>query len=245
MAKRLTKVVAIFIVIFGIAIIYVFDPFIEQVQRYPSYLGKDTGYYKIDPDNILTSLDFGGAKAFVPEATSPENPIYEEFFSWNQSDYTKIVTALHEYVWNEGLDDWKLYYMYFDTPCHDNLIGFELGKYYYFKTTFQYGRISYAGRGFLITPQYGDVEWGSGPNYPHPIQGWKSVDLNKVKITAEEALKIAEQNGGKETRLSVKNECKITAKLSGYSGWKMFIYRYDTGSSIFSIEIDPSTGKMK
>jgi hypothetical protein len=234
------------LVTLGIVIIYVFDPFIEQVQRYPSYLGIDTGYYKIDPERILTSLDSGEKKVFAPEATSPDDPIFEKYFSWRQSDFTKITTALHEFVWDEGLDGWKLYYMDFSTPCHDNLSGFELSEFYFFKTIFhKNGQISYAGRGFLVTPQYGDVEWGSGPNYPHPILGWKSVNINKVKITAEEALAIAEQNGGKEARLLSNNQCKVTAQLSGYSGWEIFIYSYGTGSSIFRMVIDPSTGKIK
>ncbi len=244
--RRAVRTFTICLGILGIVIIYVFDPFIEGVQQYPSGIGHERGYYKIDPERILTSLSNGDTRVFTPETTSPEDPIFQKYFSWRQLDYTKVTAALHEFVWNEGLDGWKLYYMYFDTPCHDDLRGFELGEYYYFKTIFnENGRIGYAGHGLLITPQYGDVEWGSSPNYPHPLFGWKRVNINKIKITAEEALAIIEQNGGKEARLLVKNECKITAKLSGYSGWRIFIYRYDTGSSIFSMEIDPSTGKIK
>ena len=244
--KRAVRLFAVCLAILGIAVIYVFDPFIEGVQRYPSHLGFERGYYKISPETILASLDKGETKVFAPETASPENPIFEKYFSWRQSEYTKIIVALHEFIWDEDLDDWKLYYMHFSTPCHDNLSGFELGEYYYFKTIFhKNGQIDYAGRGFLVTPQYGDVEWGSKPNYPHPILGWKSVNLNKVKVTAEQALEIAEINGGKEARLLVQNECKLTARLSGYSGWKVFIYRHDTGSSIFGIEIDSSTGKIK
>jgi len=240
--RRVTKIFTICLVSFGAVIIYMFDPFIEGVQQYPSGIGHERGYYKIDPESILTSLSNGETKVFAPEIASPDDPIFEKYFSWQQSDYTKVTAALHEFVWGEGLNDWKLYSMYFSTPCHDNLSGFELGEYYYFKTIFyKNGRIGYAGRGFLVTPQYGDVEWGSGPNYPHPLLGWKSVNINKVKITAEEALAVAEQNGGKDARLLVKNECNITAKLLGQSGWRIFIYKYDTGSSIFRIEIDPST----
>jgi hypothetical protein len=244
--KWIVKVFALCLVILGIAIIYVFDPFVEGVQSHPSHLGFERGYYKINPETILTSLNNGETKVFTPETTSPEEPVFDKYFSWQQSDYTKLTAALHEFVWGEGLNGWKLYSVYFDTPCHDHISGFELGQYYYFKTIFhKNGKIGYAGRGFLITPQYGDVEWGSGPNYPHPILGWKSVNLNTIKITAEQALKIAEENGGKEARLLVENKCKVTARLSGYSGWRIFIYRYDTGSSIFRMEIDPSTGKIK
>lgn len=244
--KRVVKIFAICLVITGIAIIYVFDPFIEGVQSYPSYLGQKTGYYKINSETILASLNNGETNVFTPETTSPEEPIFDKYFSWQQSDYTKLTAAFHEFVWGEDLNGWKLFSMYFDTPCHNNLSGFELGEYHYFKTIFyKNGKVGYAGRGFLITPQYGDVEWGSGPNYPHPILGWKSVDLNKVNINAEEALAIAEQNGGKDARLQVNNQCKVAVKLSGYSGWKVAIFRYDKGKLIFNLEIDPSSGKIK
>ena len=244
--KRVVKVVAICLIIVGAVIIYVFDPFIEGVQRYPSHLGFERGYFKIDPETILISLDNGDTRVFTPETTSPEDPIFEKYFSWQQSDYTKITAALHEFVWDESLNDWKLYYMHFNTPCHDNLSGFELGEYYYFKTIFhKNGKVGYAGRGLLVTPQYGDVEWGSGPNYPHPIIGWKSVNLDQVKITAEDALRIAEENGGKVARLAVKDDCTIRIRLSGERvGWRVTISENSTGSTIFTIKIDPNTGRL-
>src|SRR6266498_930297 len=122
--KWVVRIFTICLLILGIATIYVFDPFIEGVQRYPSHLGFERGYYKIDPETVLTSLDMGETNVFAPEATSPEDPIFDKYFSWRQSDYTKITEALHGVVWNEGVDNWKLYYMYFGTPCHDNLSGF-------------------------------------------------------------------------------------------------------------------------
>ena len=126
--KWVVRGFTICLVILGIVIIYVFDPFIEGVQHYPSHLGLERGYYTIDPEAILTSLDRVETQVFTPEISSPENPIFEKYFSWRQSDYTKITAALHQFVWGEGLNDWKLYNMYFGTPCHDNLGGFELGK---------------------------------------------------------------------------------------------------------------------
>ena len=244
--KKLLGIGLICLTILGVAIIYVFDPFIEQVQRYPSYLGMETGYLSINPDTILDSIDNGKSNVFETELSTPQSPIFQKDFSWQQSDYTRIIYSLNDFVWKDSLDDWNLYSMKFINDCDDNLGGFEYGEFYYFKTILhRSGRINYAGRGFEVTPQYGDVAWGSGPNYPHPIPGWKSVKLNKIKVFAEDALRIADENGGREARLSVQNECRIHLNQWGDTGWELYIFRNDGGGDVFSVEINPMSGTIK
>ncbi len=45
-------------------------------------------------------------------------------------------------------------------------------------------------------PKYGYVEWGGGANAPRLLFGWKNIDLDRM-IDPENALGIAEENGGK------------------------------------------------
>jgi hypothetical protein len=229
-------------------IVYVYDLLTENVQEYPygaTDFG-DRGGYSINSETILSSLEDGNANVFTPEMATPSVPIFEEPISWSQADYLKIADALNEFVWNEPLDDWKLFSMDFITACHDDPRGFGLGDLYFFKTIFhKNGKLGETGRGYLISPQYGDVEWGGRQNFPYPFpSGWKSVDLEKVKITAEDALRIADENGGRKSRMSVQNQCKINVSLSGYTNWEVYIYSYKTGNSIFRMVIDPYTGKV-
>jgi len=57
------------------------------------------------------------------------------------------------------------------------------------------------------------VEWGGETNLPHPIFGQKGFDLSKFKISADDALRIAEENGGAKFRSDYNNECNIQLYL--------------------------------
>lgn len=226
---------------------YVFDPFEDQVVRYPMYVTdfRDTGSYKINPETILEALHHGEINVFTPESATPEAPISDKPILWNQSDYQEIASALHQVVWKESLDGWSVYGMVFKTSCQENPSGFTYGDITYFKSIFMDGRILYSAREIEIAPLYSDVTWGGGTNYPHPILGWKSVDLIKIKVNAEDALRIAEENGGKAARESVENQCRISIGLSGGSGWKV-AYAGNSSSPLYlyKIEIDPYTGQI-
>jgi hypothetical protein len=208
---------------------------------------RKTSYYALDPDSIIYSLDQNGDTLFSAEDTPPENPIFQQPFSWSQADFLKIGYALHRFVWNQSLEDWKYYSMYFITACHDHPDGFALGEFVYFKQISDKPWLKeYEVRGMQIAPQYGNVGAGGSEYYPGPLfESWKWIDLDRVAITAEEAMYISEQNGGQAVRVSSQNECHIHVKLSGYSGWQVFIVDDETGSILFYLKIDPYTGKLK
>ena len=207
----------------------------------------ETTYYKINPKTILASLDQGEENVFTPEIETPDNPIFDQPFSWQQADYIKIANALYQFVWKETLEDWNLYSMNFNTACRDNLDGFGFGEFVYFKVIpYKIWLKDYEVRGLQVAPQYSDVTSGGSEFYPGPLFGeWENIELNNVQIPAEEVLKIAEENGGQLARLSVQNNCTIRVRLSGYSGWRLRITENDTASELFSLEVDPYTGEIK
>jgi hypothetical protein len=206
----------------------------------------DTGLSRIDPGTILASLDRGETDVFQPEPPSLDDlswtgPIlYNDPISWRQSYYLDIARALNQFVWKDAWDDWNLFDMSFATHCRDNPGGVTWAEFRYYKTIFNEGKIKYAWRSIYVVPEYLDVAWGGGAYFSHPIFGWKKIDLSRLKITAEEALKIAEANGGKEARSRIGNKCNIGLLLlpEYYDGWKV-----DYGSD-FEILIDPYTGKI-
>jgi len=252
--KQKSSIVVLLIITTVVGCILLFASWLWYIERYEGVdldppVGveafREINYYKINPESILSSLDHVGENVFTPEATTPENPIFDQPFSWHQADYLKIASALHSVVWKESLKGWKLYYMHFSASCRDNPNGFEFGEFVYFKTIPYKGWLKdYEVRGLQVAPQYGDVASGGSEYYPGPLfGGWKSIDLDKIKITAEEALKIAEENGGQATRLSVQNNCTIQLRLSGYSGWQVRITENNTASELFSLETNPYTDK--
>lgn len=237
-------VLAVMIILCGV--IYISsNPLDESARRYPINLGSfaDTGSYEINPQTILSSLDHGQIDVFAPELATPQSPVSNEPVAWSQEDYQKIAEALHQFVWKESLDGWSLYRMEFYAICLDSPSGFEYADFIYYKDIFSNGKLLYTAHEIFITPQYHNVSWGGNTNFPRPIFGWKSINLSNLKITAENALSIAEEKGGKSARLSVRNECSISLLLSGDTGWDV-LYGGNGGLSNFHIRLDPYTGKV-
>lgn len=246
--KRM-RIIVIAVLLVMLGIIYVFDPFMEQVLKNPNTISnfRYTGDYKINPETIVASLGRGEKDVFMPQLAPSDayTSVSEGSIPWQQSDYFKIANALHQFVWKETTDNWHLYRMKFTTSCKDNLIGFGIGDFVYYKPIFtQQGHLRYTAREMIIHPLDSNVTWGGGTNFPHPLFGWKSVNLSKLKVVAEDALKIAEENGGKASRLSVQDECTIYLNLSGYSGWSV-AYHGAGDRLIFMIQIDPYTGNIR
>jgi hypothetical protein len=184
-------------------------------------------------------------EVFTPTDLIQQTPL-NETVSWGQADFIKVARALNQVVWNEPLSGWRLYSMHFSTACKDNLSGFDEADFYYFKTAFRdNGKIRYTTQNLFIAPAYGQVNWAGGANFPHPLIGWKHIRLSQIRVTAENALAIAEEKGGTETRRLVENNCRIHIRLSGDSAWQILIYQNDTGSSLFRMVIDPESGKIE
>lgn len=92
--------------------------------------------YRIDPENILETISRGGKNIFTPIET-PSSPA--EFQSvpvdWKQSDYLAIANSLHEFVWGESLDNWKLNVVNFSSmDCDKMSYGFEYVRFVFFKS---------------------------------------------------------------------------------------------------------------
>ena len=222
---------------------------IGDYERPISALQSERGSFIIDPEKIIESLNNGGTDIFTPnlQQVDGEKPgvLFEKPINWTQREYLTITEALNQFVWKDVLNDWELYDMVFDLNCQDNPSGFERGGMTYFKTIPpDSGKKGYAVRDFFIDPKYTYVEWRGGANYPRPLFGWKGIDLDNLRITAEDALRIAEENGGKNTRLRFNNNCriKLTLEPERYAGW--FIKYRVEGLPEFGIMVDPFTGKI-
>lgn len=237
------------IVISGLLILYIVNPvFDSQVMTEPDGLSSyfETADYKINPTTILDDLKKGKKNVFTFVTATPEvdEKLYSEPFPWKQSDYLTIANALHQYVWNETVDDWYVYNLSFYGDCSYNPVRFDLFQITYFKDA---GSRQYTAHEIDIFPLYGDVATGGGTNFPRPLFGWKeSLHFDKLKITADDALKLAEENGGKEARLAFQNKCKILISITSNDQKWVVGYRENTNAKyIFKINIDPYTGKYK
>ena len=202
-------------------------------------------YFSFEPETVLTVLDQGQGEIFKPLPATVNNNLFSSgSFPWHQQDYLKIAGALNQVVAKDTLDDWDMYLMSFDRDCADNPIGFDYANITYFKTDGD----QYSAREIDVYPLAKEADWGGDTHFPRPfLLGWKSIDLEKLKVTADDAVQMAETNGGREARLAEKNSCYISVILSpntDHENWG--IYYYGNHSAIlFAITIDPYSGDYK
>lgn len=255
MKKTIIIIIVICAVVLALGYVYDFDPFRSPNEYYPGLLDNrnNVGNFKINPDTFLQAIRNNSTNIYLPDNRSIEEldftvpELYENLVQWSQNDYLEITKSLNKHVWHDNLDDWLLYRMIFGTRCQDNPSGFENGTLTYYKTIFRNNQIRYTTRDMIASPKYMSIIWGGGTEYPHPLFGWKNIDLNKIKITAEDALRIAEENGGQETRLSVQNKCDIHVILlrGNYDGWLVYYNNRLGSTNGFEVRINYTTGKIE
>lgn len=238
MNKRLL-VGAIFLIGFIFIVILVTDYNLNQWEgiNNPNYLSRyaDIGYFKIDPKTILTSLDQGNTNVFVPLLEDPNLIDFptDAAFSWTQADFLKIVSAVGQSIWQDSIEDWNVYFLLFETSCRDEPNSFDYVEFTYFKA----GKSFYSTRHLEVNPYY--IRWGGLGTYSQPVfSKWKSFNLAEFTITAEDALRISDEHGGKDARLKVNNQCSIYVSFSKDNG-KWFV---DYVFADFSALVDPYTG---
>lgn len=226
----------------------------EDYSRSPAHFSvyPDSGYYDIDPETILGALERGETNVFTPvssEEWDRDEPYYESI-AWTQSDYLKAANALSLETWNEPLDleSWKVIDIDLQASCKDNPRGFHTFSITYYKTLgVKNWERQYTTRHIEMFPWMGLVRWGNGAVFSAPmLLGWDGADLSKFKITADDALQIAEENGGLEARHKVNNDCMLYLVVNQLSplphkvNWLADYFLAD-----FHIHVNPYSDKHK
>lgn len=199
-----------------------------------------TKYFRIEPASILESISQGKKDAFISINDEPQlsSSSKSEPVAWDQADYFQIAEALHELVWGESLETWKLYRMNFTLGCDQVDTGLQYAQFVFF--TVINGQKTRVEHFIEIDPSRKFAQ-AMETKYDPNLANWKAIDLSKVKISAREALQIAEKDGGLEKRTAAKNECSVSVGISRdtviYDGWLV-----DYSPSIFLDKIDPATG---
>ncbi len=221
----------------------------QTYGSYPSFVSDPNGsaQYEIDPETILLSLDQDGTEIFHPVSTIPEDDLHLNpgSFPWMQSDYLKIANALVQTKLSEGLNDWEVLGMYFKKECSDTHKGFDAGSVIYFKINSGNNRVSdylhYQTITVEVYPLFKKAVYDEA-HFPRPLFGWTGINMSNLKITADDALQIVEELGGKEARLKVNNVCNISILNSPLfpRNWRV---SYDT--ALFDVSVDLYSGKAK
>jgi hypothetical protein len=226
---------------------YLYKEYHERPFVFNSY--ERDGYYKFDPSTIFTSLQNGETSLFEPLSQEPSSveKVTDASISWTQADYLEIFSALSALVWDDSMDPmvWKIYDVSFLVECIDETCIFDNADIVYFKISAN----SYTTRIMRIQPFLGLARWGDGTSYP-PVRQWEGVELTTARITAEDALKIAEENGGRKLRLKADNKCIMSVSSpalgsSGPNNRNWYVQYIFQDPPIYEFFIDFDSGKYE
>ncbi len=201
--------------------------------------------YKIDPNTVLEKLDQGDLNVFTQVLATPE--YYEKsYFSpvpWTQADYLKLARALHQHTGSDTFDKWQVYRMSFYRDCQNISTGFDLFIIIYVKYI---DSKKYDAREISISPMYESASMSEKNNLQQPVFGLDNINLDEINVTADTALHIAEENGGRSARLAAENKCRASITSDGQIWFVRYLAQNSSvNSSIFEINVNIYTGKFK
>jgi hypothetical protein len=206
--------------------------------------------YSFNSATILESINQGNMDVFnlLSITPVPKSPPSVESVLWGQNDFFRIAQAVNKQAWGESLDAQNFWSMSFSMDCSEidrkTFSNAIFDSFRVIQTGGKETRIEYHTNIFLAE------NWvhTSKTEYTPNAHDMKPIDPAKYRIPAEEALQIAEKNGGSKIRLEVDNTCQIdalTPDLNG-KGWRvMYQDPHNLIGSIFEITIDPQTGEFK
>jgi hypothetical protein len=218
-------------------------------DRVESTLSSEKHDYAINPATILSEINQNDKNVFTLMTATPETPssISANSIYWKQDDYFQIAQTLQKFAWNEELDGRNLYSVNFRVDCYD-VTGGTFTSADFYSSNIMPGdgddEIRF-DRWIGITPLESSV-FTLEIVYSPSLNIKPSFDPTQYQITAEEALEIAEKQGGAQTRLKVHDECQVSANAPGQhdAQWRVryakFPHLMDT---LFEVFVNPHTGQ--
>ncbi len=196
-------------------------------------------YYKISPDSILTDIDKGNIENTF-RLLDVELTVFPDIhpsgsFLWTQEDYMKIANALLFYRTGETMEDgWHVYSADFrNYDCRDDMRGFDSAEIRLFKraSNGEYDGIVVDIRPLEEILMYGRGRYGV-------FAGYTPSKVIESNLTAEDALQIAEQAIGRETRQKLSNDgCYVFISDFRDEYWKVD-YWWFTDDLYFNLDVD-------
>jgi hypothetical protein len=203
--------------------------------------------YAINPNTILEELNQGKTSIFISQGDIQyQNTIEREHnpVHWDQDDYMKIAFAANQKSLDLSSETWGIDAAYLFVDCLMVNDGFR-------EATFSFKGID--GRDYYesvitIQPQKNELEIYKKKHYPlRTAIGVVSAD--ELQITAEAAIKIAEENGGSQIRERANRACYllVTYRPTGLDedeGWHIQYLATFDDRSLGYYRIDTDTGEL-
>lgn len=207
-------------------------------------------HYTFDSKRILDLYKKGDENLFtvIPEEELEESEDVERTENppskWKQQDFLETLQIFHQSIFGNPLREKFRAAIFYVPDCSQVAFGPQNASF--FTYTVSPGDIT--SYDYFIDLQNNYIDW-NGEGF-QPIISWQvsSVDIANYEISAEEALEIAENYGGQETRLLNQNQCEIDINISAYhhnGNWVVSYNPTSDFSNLLSVEIDKDTGEAQ
>lgn len=234
----------IWITSFGIAFLILISCQSLSFKNEERIRGDET-FYLINPDTILDDIARGKTTMFSQKTVvTPQPPLSQSLSTvqWTQKDYLSIAEALHQSVWNESIADWNLRYVYFAMNCEDVRKGPQFAHFILYKVVENNQQKTRFENRIYVDPSNNSVIW-SEDEYRPSLVTQHPIELSKLAVSINEALKIAEEKGGQAARTKAANQCKVSgALINAADSWRV---SYTKTLDLFEIDINAFNGKYK
>ena len=202
-------------------------------------------YYLLNPERVLDDLDNGTPITLSPISESLKiPPVPNKSYSWRQFDFLKLAVYIDDYAWKDNrYNNWMVSNILFRGDCATANLGFDTFSIRYSHLSKSNDIVSRLVGVFLTINR---VETGQDVLPSIPFWDFGLFPIDSVEITADTALRIADENGGRKAREFAKNECYANVDFfSKKGGWRVEYKERKSGESIFLIFVDSTTGKVK
>lgn len=185
--------------------------------------------YIFNAGTIFQEISLGKTNLFT---LSKRNPNYRERdITWDSKDYLVISTSFANQAWGENISSWNFEEVRFYVKNDGDGYVFSDGGVIVFQDTIKDNKVVFREvRRIDITPSRNTILLTIFNNSSYyQWQGLKqryALNLDHV-ISAEEALVIAEANGGKEFMANFQNDIGISMYLEATNGggvWKIYYF---------------------
>ncbi|MBI3167841.1 MAG: hypothetical protein HYZ22_05145 [Chloroflexi bacterium] len=204
---------------------------------------RDGGVYAIHSQTLLQDIHQGHKNIFkfLPDGElTVRTDLGLPPIRWTSKDYVLIADQFNEFVSGESLSGWKFHAMFYSMNCEDFQYGFQGASFDIVKYTTPNTRIE---RSIWVYPFEDHIAWKETAYEDE--YSYASFDLSQISISPEEAMEIAEDQGGRAFRVSENNDCKIGLRIIAGIRDGNWQATYDTGETEYVIDINKETGEYK
>lgn len=202
--------------------------------------------YLFNPQEVLSDEK---SDLFVP-IPFPEK--FSEFtdipVAWKQEEYFRVANLFMKTVLYEQIEDWRLNAVTTRMNCTDFASGQIVMRGISIELFREIASTKHKIRQDLhlsISPSDEMIRIYRREYYPYEILDY--IEWSKFRVSADQAIMIAEKNGGTVVRVALNNNCTVSAHLTAgiqKNDWWIY-YEPINEPSVFEIAVDEQTGKRR